>query len=48
MSSRIRGSDVPTGSKVWLAAFWHNPRGQRGPLSLAVSTDIGNGVARAA
>jgi len=41
-------TSAPGGSKIWLAAFWVNPRGQRGPTSAPVSTYIGDGLAGAA
>jgi hypothetical protein len=42
------GAKIAPGAKVWLAACWYNPRGQRGPMSVPVSTYIGDGVAQAA
>jgi hypothetical protein len=39
-------STVPGGSKVWLCAFWFNPRKQSGPASTAVSTIISEGMAK--
>jgi hypothetical protein len=38
-------STIPGGSKVWLVAFWFNPRKQAGPASAAVNTLISDGVA---
>ncbi len=35
---------VPTGSKVWLTAFWSNRRGESGPACPPVSTHLGFGV----
>jgi hypothetical protein len=37
-------ADVPGGSTVWLCANWYNPRGQAGPTSAPVSTNIPGGV----
>jgi len=37
-------ADVPGGSTVWLCASWFNPRGQGGPASAPVSTNIPGGV----
>jgi hypothetical protein len=41
-------SDVPPGSKVWLAAIWSAPTGAPSPMSMPASTYIGDGVAKAA
>jgi len=42
-------SNLPPGTKVWLAAFWFNPRSQGGPVSAPVSTYLqGGSVALAA
>jgi hypothetical protein len=38
-------STIPAGSKVWLVAFWFNPRKQAGPASAAVNALIDDGVA---
>jgi hypothetical protein len=38
------GADVPAGAKVFFAAVWANPTGQRGPVSAAAGTHIGGGV----
>jgi hypothetical protein len=35
---------VPGGSTVWLCASWFNPRGQAGPTSAPVSTNIPGGI----
>jgi hypothetical protein len=37
-------ADVPGGSTVWICANWYNPRGQAGPTSAPVSTNIPGGV----
>ena len=37
-------ADVPGGSTVWICAAWYNPRGQAGPTSAPVSTNIPGGV----
>jgi hypothetical protein len=37
-------SNVPPGAKVWIAAQWYNTRGERGPVSTATATYIGDGV----
>jgi hypothetical protein len=37
-------AEVPAGGKVWIMAFWYNPRGQRGPASMPVCTRVGDGV----
>jgi hypothetical protein len=37
-------ADVPGGSMVWICANWYNPRGQAGPTSAPVSTNIPGGV----
>jgi hypothetical protein len=37
-------AEVPGGSTVWLCASWYNPRGQAGPTSAPVSTNIPGGV----
>ncbi len=39
---------VPGGSKVWLTAFWFNPRLQSGPAAAPLSTRIGDGLSQAA
>lgn len=39
---------VPAGSKVWLTAFWFNPRTQSGPACDPISTYIAGGVSLAA
>jgi hypothetical protein len=42
-------SKLPPGTKVWLAAFWFNPRSQGGPVSSPVATYLqGGAVAMAA
>lgn len=41
-------STVAGGSKVWLTAFWFNPRKESGPASAAVSTRIDDGMSAAA
>ncbi len=35
---------VPTGSQVWLTAFWFNRRGESGPACPPMSTHVGFGV----
>lgn len=35
----------PAGSKVWLAACWYNPRGQRGPVGNFASFHLAGGLA---
>jgi hypothetical protein len=37
-------ADVPGGSTVWICANWFNPRGQAGPTSAPVSTNIPGGI----
>jgi hypothetical protein len=37
-------ADVAGGSTVWLCASWFNPRGQAGPTSAPVSTNIPGGI----
>ena len=39
---------VAAGSKVWLAAYWTNPRLQSGPPCDPVATTVGGGLAAAA
>ena len=43
-------ADTPPGSKIWVCAFWFNPRAQAGPTSAPVSTNLpgGTGLAQAA
>jgi len=38
-------STLPPGAKVWLCAFWMNPRQEHGPYCAAVSAHLGYGVA---
>src|SRR5690606_26227668 len=39
-------ASVPPGSRVWLTAFWYNPRSQSGPAAAPVSARIGDGLAQ--
>ena len=39
---------VAAGSKVWITAYWRNPRDQSGPAATAVGTNIPGGAAMAA
>lgn len=39
---------VPAGARVWLTAFWFNPRRLRGPASTPVSAYVAGGVGPAA
>jgi hypothetical protein len=36
-------ASLPPGTKVWLTAFWFNPRKQSGPACTAVSTNLPGG-----
>jgi len=40
--------ELPPGTKVWLSAFWCNPRLQSGPPCNPVSTNIAGGLAATA
>jgi hypothetical protein len=40
-------STVPAGTKVWLTAFWKNPRLMSGPPCAPVSIYLGDGVSQA-
>ncbi len=40
--------ETPNGAKVWLCAYWYNPRTEKGPVSAPVSTHIPGGMALAA
>lgn len=40
---------IAPGTKVWLTAFWRNPKDERGPVATPVSTQINyGGLAQAA
>jgi hypothetical protein len=37
-------ADTAPGARAWLAAFWYNPRAQRGPACTAVGTNLPGGA----
>lgn len=41
-------SSVPTGSTVWITAYWYNPKGESGPSAPAVYTILPGTLAEAA